>query len=398
METDNSLAGRELAFTGRLVSMTRTEAIERLERAGARCVRAPGESTDLLVVGQARGPLREDGGLTANLARFRGLKENGHSIRLVEETDLLRLLGDEQDIEDLTRLYTTAQVSRIVDTRVSEVRAWLRHGLIQPARVAKRLAWFEFKDVVYARSLSRLTASGIPALRIRRSLSEISRWLPDAGRMISRIEAWDRQLRVRLGDGGWAEPSGQLLLDFAAAGGAAPAARAARGCVAEFPAAGAAGAGAAGAPDAAPWFFAGVAAEERGDLESAAEAYRRAAGSTPEPETCFNLGNVLYDLGREVEAAERYLQAIEADRDYAEAWNNLGNAMAALGKLEDAVHAYETALALEPAYADAHCNLAAVLERLGRPAQALEHRAACEKASPSRRHLELLRAADDGDE
>ncbi len=74
--------------------------------------------------------------------------------------------------------------------------------------------------------------------------------------------------------------------------------------------------------------------------------------------------------------------------------------MAALGKLEDAVHAYETALALEPAYADAHCNLAAVLERLGRPAQALEHRASCEKAYPTRRHLELLHggAADEGEE
>lgn len=394
METDTSLAGRELAFTGRLVSMTRADAIERLERAGARCVRAPGESTDLLVVGQARGPLREDGGLTANLARFRELKERGLGIRLVEETDLLRLLGDEQDLEDLTRLYTTAQVSRIVDTRVSEVRAWLRHGLIQPARVAKRLAWFEFKDVVFARSLSRLTASGIPALRIRRSLGEISRWLPDAGRMIGRIEAWDRELRVRLGDGAWAEPSGQILLDFAS-DAAARAASAAYGGVADFPGV---GGGAALAPDAAPWFSAGVAAEERGDLEGAAEAYRRAAGSTPEPETCFNLGNVLYDLGHEVEAAERYLQAIEADRDFAEAWNNLGNAMASMGKLADAVHAYETALALEPAYADAHCNLAAVLERLGRPAQALEHRAACEKASPSRRHLELLRAADESDE
>ncbi len=383
METDNSLAGRELAFTGRLVSMTRAEAIERLARAGARCVRTPGESTDLLVVGQGRGPLGEDGGLTANLARFRELKHKGVDIRLLEETDLLRLLADDDDLQDLTRLYTTAQVSRIVDAPAAEVRAWLRHGLIQPARVSKRLPWFEFKDIVYARSLSRLTASGIPAARIRRSLREISGWLPDAERMIGRIQAWERDLRVRLEHGGWAESSGQMLLDFAA-DGAAPQSPAR--CVADFPFA------------SGPRFSAGLAAEERGDLEDAVQAYRRAAGAEPEPEACFNLGNVLYDLGREVEAAERYLEAIEADREFAEAWNNLGNAMAAMGKLADAVHAYETALALEPAYADAHCNLASVLERLGRPAQALEHRAACEEASPSRRHLELLRGADDAEE
>ncbi len=389
MEGNDSLAGRELAFTGRLLSMTRAEAIERLARAGARCVRAPAETTDLLVAGQGRGPLLEDGALAGNLARFRELKERGASIRLIEETELLRLLGAPEEIEDFTRLYTTGQVSRIVDAPLSEVRAWLRNGLIQPARVAKRLAWFEFRDIIYARSLSRLAASGIPAARIRRSLGEISRWLPGADRMIGRIEAYDRQLRVRLQGGGWAEPSGQMLLDFAADRGG-------ESRVAVFPRGGAAGA----QLDTAPWFYEGVAAEERGDLERAAEAYRRAAGATPEPETCFNLGNVLYDLGREVEAAERYLQAIEADRDFAEAWNNLGNAMAALGKLGDAVHAYETALALEPVYADAHCNLAAVLERLGRPAQALEHKAACEKAYPTRRHLELLHgaSADEGEE
>lgn len=382
MDANHPLAGVELAFTGRLVSMSRAEAIERLARAGARCVRTPGESTDLLVVGQGRGPLREDGGLPANLARFRELKDRGAPIGLLEETDLLKLLGDDEDLRDLTRLYTTAQVCRIVDAPTAEVRAWLRHGLIQPARVAKRLAWFEFKDIVYARSLSRLTAGGIPAARIRRSLGEIAGWLPDARLMIGRVEAWDRDLRVRLGDGRWAEPSGQLLLDFDEAPEHGPA-DLSRG---------------SGGPEAAPWLSAGLAAEERGDLEGAAEAYRRAAGSTAEPETCFNLGNVLYDLGREVEAAERYLQAIEADRDFAEAWNNLGNAMAALGKLADAVHAYETALALEPAYADAHCNLASALERLGRSEEAREHRAACEKANPSRRHLELLRAGDDADE
>ena len=107
----------------------------------------------------------------------------------------------------------------------------------------------------------------------------------------------------------------------------------------------------------------------------------------------FNLGNVLYELGSEGGAAERYLQAIDADHNFAEAWNNLGNSLVALGKLEDAVHAYEMALSLEPSYPDAHCNLATVLERMERYEEALVHRAVCQRAYPSPAHLTLIRQA-----
>jgi tetratricopeptide (TPR) repeat protein len=119
--------------------------------------------------------------------------------------------------------------------------------------------------------------------------------------------------------------------------------------------------------------------------------YTRALQGGPEAEILFNLGNVLYEQGREGGAAERYLQAIDADHDFAEAWNNLGNSLVALGKLEDAVHAYEMALSLEPDYPDPHCNLATVLERLDMFEKALVHRAVCQRAYPSPAHLTLLR-------
>jgi tetratricopeptide (TPR) repeat protein len=289
--------------------------------------------------------------------------------------------------EDFSRLYTAEQVSRIVEAPLSVVKAWVRKGLLQPSRLTHRLAWFDFKDILIARNLSRLTASGVPPSRIHRSLSQIARWLPDGGRIIGRLEAYALGLRVRLPDGSWAEPTGQRLMEFhdgdrlgPARVSAFPLNRQVSGPGVDAP-----------APNPEAWFLRAVEAEEQGDLTAAAEMYTRALLAAPEAETLFNLGNVLYRLGREGGAAERYLQAIDADHNFAEAWNNLGNSLVALGKLDDAVHAYEMALSLEPDYPDPHCNLATVLERLERFDRALVHRAVCQRAYPSPAHLTLLR-------
>ncbi len=388
MSDDTPLNGAEVAITGRLLSMTRAQAVERLQKAGARHVREPGPTTALLIASEATGHLTADGRLSRSLEQFRELKRQGSGIRLVAETEFLRLLGAQDELADLSRLYTAAQVSRIAEAPLSEVRAWIRKGLLQPARQNNLLAWFEFKDIVLARNLSRLTSSGVPASQIHRSLSEIARWLPDGERVIGRLEAYAQRLRVRLSDGSLAEPSGQRLMDFQ--GGGNPAGGAGARRVASFPADRQTGTRPSRI-SASDWLAAAEEAEEQGDLGAAAMGYRRALETSPQAETYFNLGNVLYELGREAEAAERYLQAINAEHDFAEAWNNLGNALVALRKLEDGVRAYEMALTLEPNYPDPHCNLATVLERLGRSEQAWGHRAACLRASPSEAHLSLLR-------
>ena len=184
------LADKEVALTGRLFSMTRAEAVERILKAGGRHAREPGPTTAILVAGNALGHLTSDGGISRNLEVFQALKKQGASIRLVEEQEFLRLLGAEDDREDFSRLYTAEQVSRIVEAPLSQVRGWVRKGLLQPARLTNRLAWFEFKDILTARNLNRLTASGVPASQIHRSLSEIARWLPDGDRLLGRLEAY----------------------------------------------------------------------------------------------------------------------------------------------------------------------------------------------------------------
>jgi Tfp pilus assembly protein PilF len=57
--------------------------------------------------------------------------------------------------------------------------------------------------------------------------------------------------------------------------------------------------------------------EDAGELEAAELAYRQALlEEGPDPEVCFNLGNVLHALGRKEQAAERYRQVVELDTDY----------------------------------------------------------------------------------
>jgi hypothetical protein len=379
-------SGKEVAFTGRLFSMTRGEAVQRVLRAGARHAPQPGPSTSMLVAGNALGHLTADGSVSRNMSRFRSLKEQGAGVQLVEEPEFLDLLGAKAEREDFSRLYTAEQVSRIVGEPLSIVRSWVRRGLLQPARLAHRLAWFEFTDILSARNLSRLTAAGVPASRIHRSLAEIARWLPDGGRILGRLQAYAAGVKLRMPDGTWVEPSGQRLMDFRSGEGAS-AGREAPGRISPFPGP----AGPTSVDGESSWFARALEAEEAGDLQSAVRFYSAELESFREPEVLFNLGNVLYELGQEERAAERYLQAIEADNGFAEAWNNLGNSLVALRRFRDGIHAYEMALSLEPTYPEPHCNLATVLDRLGQPGQALEHRLACQSAFPSERHLTLLR-------
>ena len=60
----------------------------------------------------------------------------------------------------------------------------------------------------------------------------------------------------------------------------------------------------------------------------------------PDAQVCFDLANVLRELGQKREAMERYLQAVEIDKDFGYAWNNLGIVLCELGRKEAASTAF----------------------------------------------------------
>jgi tetratricopeptide (TPR) repeat protein len=270
---------------------------------------------------------------------------------------------------DLARLYSGEQLARIQGVPPRRVRAWVRHGLIHPARVVRRLLLFEFRQLATARALARLDAAGARPREIRESLERLGTWLAEGEEALAQLEALEssRQLVVRT-QGGVAEPDGQLRLDFDAPR--------------EAPALGST---AGRAPVLAPdWFEVGAEAEEGGRFEDAVEAYARASEADPaRPEVRFNLANALYALERKADSVQALLAAVELDPEYVEAWNNLGNIMADVGEIAEALACFARALELEPTYADAHYNLAEVLANEGDYAPAREHWRAYLSADPT---------------
>ena len=206
----------EVAFAGRLASMTQREAADRIAADGGRVVREPSERTSYLVVGHGAWPLGSDGLPDRSVLRTRRLKEQYPDLQIVSETTFLEMLGLTEKVEDLQRLFTTAQLSRILGVPVPQIRSWMRRKLIRPAKVARRLAWFDFREVAMARALHTLTSAGVSTARIGRSIRDLAQWLPDSERMLTQLETLspDHKLSIRLADGTLVEPTGQQLFDF----------------------------------------------------------------------------------------------------------------------------------------------------------------------------------------
>lgn len=345
------LEGRHVCLCGRFASMSRGQFAALVRRMGGRVGRLT-EGTDLLVVGRDRLPLREDGRLAGLLERAREFQDRGFPLEVIGEQRLLERLGlAGREETGPQRLYTTAQLSRILGVPGARIRGWVRRGIIRPVRTVHRLHLFDFRQVAEAQMLRRLLDAGVALSRIRRTLELLRRWVPETEATLTRLarlEA-DRRLAVRLGDGGLAEPSGQLRLPF---GPSAP--RTAVG------------------PE--EWLERAAGLEEAECYAEAVRAYERAllAGAA-DAETYFRLGNLLFALERYDEARRRFVDALERDPHYVEAWNNLASVLGELGLWERAVHAARRAVDLAPGFADAHYNLALALAATGRLEDARHH-------------------------
>ena len=125
---------------------------------------------------------------------------------------------------------------------------------------------------------------------------------------------------------------------------------------------------------AVEWHELGVSQEQQGHLEAAAESYRLALQvGGPDAQVCFDLAHVLAAAGQHQAAIERYMQAVELNRDFADAWNNLGVLLAEMKRPYAACTAFRRALATEPFNLRAHYNLADTLDEVGRAAEARPH-------------------------
>lgn len=352
------LAGRRVAFTGQLASMTRPEAAELIRAHGGTFVTSVTRRTSYLVIGQEGWPLRKNGTLSEKLETARYLQAAGCNIAILAEEELLRRLGLEGSTRGVHKRFSLAQLGRLLKVPRDRLRGWINAGLVQPIETIQGVCYFDFHQVTGVRTLWELTQAGVKSETIRRSLEQLARWLPpaqaDSPLAQLRLLEENGQLLMRLADGQLVEPSGQPHFDFEAT--PEPTITPAQ------------------PPSTADAWQRGCELEEAGQLAEAAAAYREALfHGGPQPHICFNLGNVLYAQGQIGQAAERFRQAVELDHAFAESWNNLGNVLLELGQRQQALAAFQQALATRPVYADPHYNLADALEQLGRFSEARRH-------------------------
>jgi len=351
------LQGKRVAFTGRLASMTRAEAADLVRAHGGQFTATLNRFTSVLVVGQDGWPLEKDGRLSGKLRKARALQRNGVGITVFTEEELFARLGLESPAEGISRLYGTAQLARLLKIPGDRIRRWAAAGVIRPVETTQGISYFDYGQVVSARTMSGLVEAGVRPERLRRIIEQMRTWLGSIEQPLLQLALLEQngQLMVRLDDG-LADTSGQRHFDFDDVSEPSEVRSPQPAATAE------------------QLFEQGCRKEESGRLDEAAEAYRQALLlGGPNPTICFNLANVLNAMGQKEQAVERYYQVVELNRVDVDAWNNLGVVLADLGHTREAIAAMEQVLAIDTDYADAQYNLADLLDETGHETEAAAH-------------------------
>ena len=121
-----------------------------------------------------------------------------------------------------------------------------------------------------------------------------------------------------------------------------------------------------GDPAAQAFEIAG-ALEEAGDLEGAADQFRRTIAIDPDqPAAWIRLAFILSKNGKPADAVPVFERAAELRPGSIRVWNGLADAAASAGQLEKTVEAFRRSLAIDPDQPKILSNLGAILRRLGR--------------------------------
>jgi tetratricopeptide (TPR) repeat protein len=259
--------------------------------------------------------------------------------------------------------HSISEAASLLNLPESRVRAFIRAGVIEPARGSRNEYLFSFQDLILLRTAAELSRARVPLRRIGRTLARLRAELPE-GRSLTelRIHASGDEVVVReSSEPPWNPQSGQFHIEFDVAEIAAH--------VAPL------------LPNAAERRSDGTAAEwfERGseleatDPEGACAAYEEAIRRDPElVEPRVNLGRLLHENGLYDEAEALYRQVLQR-REHALAAYNLGVLLEDMERPSEAIQAYARALTADPQLAEAHYNLAQLYEKRGDRTSAIRH-------------------------
>jgi tetratricopeptide (TPR) repeat protein len=254
--------------------------------------------------------------------------------------------------------YDTNDLKRLFGLSAAALRALARAGHLNPVRRAGRLH-YSFQDLIVLRTASVLRAANIPAQRINRTLEKLRAALPP-GETLKRLSltALGDRIAIREGKMLWESESGQyaLALDIddepAELHVIRPAAT-------------------SDAVNTADELYA-----KAFDLEDANPLAARAAyeacltADAQHVEARINLGRLLHLAGLLKDAEGVYRTGARPEPVIA---FNLGVLLEDLQRPVEAIAAYRDALALDPQLADAHFNLARLYEEAADSKASLRH-------------------------
>jgi tetratricopeptide (TPR) repeat protein len=233
----------------------------------------------------------------------------------------------------------------------SRLRYWERLRLVRPrARWGER--FYGFGDLVALRTLQRLTASHIPARRVRAAVASIEQQFGSPELSLNEITLVDRGGQLAVVPPGATAPfdplTRQWLLGFEVTATAGEL----RSMSAHTP---------------EDLFQRALDCE--GDPESLPEAvanYRRVIDAAPNwVEAHINLGVALYQMGCVADAKAAFEAAVRLDPENGISRYNLGCVLEEQGQIEPAVHHLRRAAALMPSHPDVHFNLALAYDKQG---------------------------------
>src|SRR2546421_12613982 len=109
--------------------------------------------------------------------------------------------------------YSVHDVERVLQLSRSTIRGLVAAGFVKPERGVRREYRFSFRDLIVLRTARALIEAKVPRRRIRRSLEDLRRHLPETVPLSGlSICAVGERVVVRDGNSHWQGDDGQYLL------------------------------------------------------------------------------------------------------------------------------------------------------------------------------------------
>jgi tetratricopeptide (TPR) repeat protein len=373
------LSGQRFVLLGKFAGMSKRAARQLIRQHQGKICEKLDETVDFIVLGEAELPGQSEKDTQGRQNEELDRAVRGENASVIGESELWQQLGlvALQQDADIRNLYTPAMLAELLDIPTATVRRWHRRGLIHSKVKIHRLAYFDFQEVVTARSLAAVLAEGISPARLEKKLTSLEKFLPEVKQQLAQLTVIveGRDILLKQGEG-LLDGGGQFRFDFDTLSQKVVTTEGNLGhpAVSVLPTSPDATEAAAAEMTPAEMLEAAAELEDENRLQEAGLLYRTTlAAYGPDAEVHFRLAELLYRMGSVEAARERYYAAIELDEDFVEARANLGCVLSELGEIELAMAAWTGALAFHPDYADVHLHLARLLDEQSRGEEAEAH-------------------------